>query len=162
MSNYKLEHWNPDNYSQGDSANLEDAVQEYTLYTTYMIELMIASMKPPHDKFVVIFDLKGFYLSMVTKTNVRLMIRKLIYIAQAQYPERLHKVYLVNAPFGFETAWKLIRPLLDERTAVKIQFANQESIAEDVDPSVLSVTYGGLHEEYPIPSKSIHEEAYKS
>jgi CRAL/TRIO domain len=159
ISNYKLEFWNPDTY--GDSSNMEGAVAEYTRYVCYMIELMIASMRPPHDKFVVIFDLKGFYLSMVTKSNVRQMIKKLIYVAQAQYPERLQKVYLVNAPYGFQTAWSLIRPLLDSKTSSKISFVSQESLLEDIDRSVLSKVYGGNHEEYPVPSKTIELEAYK-
>lgn len=155
ISNYKLEFWQPDKY--GD--DFDEAIEEYTRYVCYMIELMIASMKDNQERFVVLFDLTGFYMSMVTKKNVRFMIRKLIYVAQAQYPERLERVYLVNAPFGFETAWSLIKALLDSKTSSKIKFCTKEALLEDIDPEVLSVTYGGQHEEYPIPSKSIDEEA---
>jgi hypothetical protein len=159
ISNYKLQYWNPDNY--GDSDNLDDAVAEYTRFVCYMIELMIASMRPPHDKFVVIFDLKGFYLSMVTKSNIRQMIKELIYVAQAQYPERLQKVYLINAPYGFQTAWSLICPLLDTKTSSKISFVSQEVLLKDIDSAVLSTAYGGTHEEYPVPSRTIDLEAYQ-
>jgi len=157
ISNYKVEYWDPDTY--GDASKLEEAVQEYTRYVCYMIELMIVSMKPLQDKFVIVFDLTGFFLGMVTKTNIRRMIKQLIYVAQAQYPERLQKVFLVNAPFGFETAWALIRVLLDQKTASKINFVRKDQLVNDIAATVLSETYGGLHEEYPIPSKSIEEEA---
>ena len=156
ISNYKLEHWHPDLY--GNASQTDDAVEEYTRYVCYILELMIASMKPCFDRFGVIFDLNGFHFSMVTKKNVRLMIRKLIYVAQAQYPERLQKVFLVNAPYGFETAWSLIRPLLDQKTASKIRFVSKHELVNDIDSAVLSKAYGGLHEEYPVPSKSIDQE----
>lgn len=157
ISNYKLEHWHPDRY--GHASQMDEAVEEYTRYVCYIIELMIASMKPCYDRFGVIFDLNGFHFSMVTKTNVRLMIKKLIYVAQSQYPERLQKVFLVNAPYGFETAWSLIRPLLDQKTASKIRFVSKDVLVNDIDSAVLSKAYGGLHEEYPVPSKRIDEEA---
>lgn len=156
ISNYKLEYWDPDAY--GDASKLNQAVDEYTRYVCYMIELMIASMKTVQDKFVVIFDLKGFYMSMVTKTNIRLMIKRLIYVAQAQYPERLEEVFLVNAPYGFETAWCLIRPLLDQKTASKISFVTNERFVDYIDINVLSKAYGGCHEEYRVPSKTIADE----
>jgi hypothetical protein len=160
ISNYKLEYWDPNTYGV-DDGHLDEAVEEYTRYVCYMIELMICSMKSDSpDKFAVLFDLTGFYISMVTKTNVRMMIRKLIYVAQAQYPERLEHVFLVNAPFGFETAWALIKPLLDAKTASKITFTLPARLLDYIDASVLSVEYGGEHEEYPIPSKLIQEEAY--
>lgn len=119
-----------------------------------MIESMIANMKAPltPQKFVVLFDLKGFTPSLVFRKDVRLMIRKLIYVAQSQYPERLHQTLLVNAPFGFESAWRLIKPLLDEKTAAKIHFVNVESLTKEIDAEVLSKEYGGKREEYPLPS----------
>jgi hypothetical protein len=155
VSNYKLRYWEPGNLGSKDKSKdgIDDAVEEYTKYVVYMIELMIANMKasPAPQKFVVLFDLKGFTPSLVFRKDVRLMIRKLIYVAQAQYPERLHKTLLINAPFGFESAWKLIQPLLDEKTAAKIRFANVASLTEDIDSDVLSKEYGGNHDEYPIP-----------
>ena len=163
ISNYKLRYWKPgelgaatnqksEGSAQGDE--LDDAIEEYTNYVVYMIESMIAHMPglPTPQKFVVLFDLKGFTPSLVFRRDVRLMIRKLIYVAQAQYPERLHQTLLVNAPFGFEYAWRLIKPLLDEKTAAKIHFVTLDSLTQEIDEDVLSQEYGGKHEEYPIQS----------
>jgi len=154
ISNYKLSMWDPHAYADGKDAGVE----EYVRYVLYMIELMIGSMKPGQEQFVVLFDLSGFSARWVFQSNVRAMIRKLIYVAQAQYPERLHKALLVNAPYGFETAWRLIKPLLDEKTAEKILFCHSNDITKDIAPEVLCVKYGGTHEEYPIPSRPLQEE----
>jgi len=99
----------------------------------------------------VIFDLSGFYMSMALKENIRHMIYQLIYVAQAQYPERLEKVYLVNVPWGFESAYSLIKPLLDAKTASKVRFCTNDMLLDDIDADTLSVAYGGNHDEYPIP-----------
>lgn len=154
ISNYKLSKWDPHAYANGDQ---EEGVQEYVRYVLYMIELMIGSMTN-QQQFVVLFDLKGFSPRWVFQQNVRLMIRKLIYVAQAQYPERLYKVLLTNAPYGFETAWSLIKPLLDEKTAAKIHFCSEKAITNDIESQVLCVDYGGTHDEYPIPTRSLDEE----
>ena len=153
VSNYKLHCWDPHAYEDGNGG-----VEEYVRYVLYMIELMIGSMKPDQQHFVVLFDLSGFSVRWVFQTNVRTMIRKLVYVAQAQYPERLHKALLVNAPYGFETAWSLIKPLLDEKTAGKIHFCSTKQITNDIAPEVLCIDYGGTHDEYPIPSKPLQEE----
>ena len=148
LANYRLDCWNPDAY--GD--NLQDAVQEYILYICYMIEKMIQA-QTKHPRFSIIFDLSGFYMSMALKENIRHMIYQLIYVAQAQYPERLQNVYMVNAPWGFESAWSLIKPLLDAKTASKVRFCGKpEQLLNDIDADTLSVAYGGNHDEYPIPN----------
>jgi len=123
-------------------------------YVAFMIELMISNIPPPPaiQKFMLIFDLQEFYPSIVLKTNVRHMIWNLIYVAQAQYPERLHRVLLVNAPYGFAVAWRLISPHLDKKTVSKIHFVTTAQIAAEVDLSVLPIEYGGTHDEYPLPA----------
>lgn len=165
VSNYKLKHWDPNTYgSKQNTASTNNAksafaegVDEYVRYVVFMLELMIQHMQrpPTPQKFCLIFDLKGFSPSLVFRKNVRAMIVKLIYVAQAQYPERLQKVLLVNAPMGFESAWKLIKPMLDEKTASKVGFCSKLSdLLEDIDSAVLAKEYGGTHDEYPLPNCS--------
>mmetsp|Transcript_37496 Transcript_37496/g.90912 ORF Transcript_37496/g.90912 Transcript_37496/m.90912 type:complete len:380 (-) Transcript_37496:185-1324(-) len=162
VSNYKLQFWDPNAYGgsgggdddKGKSSSFEEGVDEYVRYVCFMLELMIQNMKtePVPQKFCLIFDLKGFTPSLVFRKNVRAMIVKLIYVAQSQYPERLRKVMLVNSPLGFESAWRLIKPMLDEKTASKVGFcAKLINLQEDMDVSVLPIEYGGTHHEYPLP-----------
>ena len=148
VSNYKLRHWDPDAYDD----DLDKAVQEYIYYICYMVELMIRR-GTKHHRFCIIFDLAGFSVSMAFKKNMQHMVYHLIYVAQAQYPERLERVFVVNAPWSFSTAWNLIAKLLDKKTCSKIQFCSSvEELLEDIDVETLSRAYGGTHEEYPIPT----------
>lgn len=148
VSNYKLQHWDPSAYD----------VDEYAKFVVFMMELMISKMLS-EQKFVLLFDLKGFQPFWVFRKDVRRMISKLIYIAQAQYPERLQKVFLLNSPAGFEAAWKLVRSMLDDKTAGKISFVARQrggvpfrgDLEAWIDPSVLPIEYGGLHAEYHLP-----------
>lgn len=128
-----------------------------------MLELKIAKMRPlpVPQQFIIMFDLKGFRRDMVFSYRARQMIGRLIYVAQSQYPERLRKVYMINAPYGFGTAWKLIKVLLDGKTASKVSFISGdlvEKMEEHVDAETLSITYGGKHEEYVAPSLTLSEE----
>lgn len=155
--------------TSSSSSKRDDAIDEYVRYVSYMCELMIGKMKehPTPQKFVVLFDLEGFEKSMVLSKRARGMIGKLIYVAQAQYPERLFKVYLINAPWGFSTAWKLIKPVLDEKTASKVQFVSgtgdalAKSMSDHIDENVLSTVYGGTHPEYAAPSLELCKEIEK-
>ena len=181
ISNYKIGLWKPNDYgpnptspksgyisgyfssSKESSSARDEAVDEYVRYIAYMIELMIGKMKPlpTPQQFVVLFDLEGFTTDMVLNKRARYMIARLIYVAQSQYPERLRKVYLINAPWGFSTAWKLIKALLDPKTASKVSFVSgdlAEAMSEHIDIDTLSSPYGGNHEEYRAPSLSLDEE----
>mmetsp|Transcript_10992 Transcript_10992/g.16600 ORF Transcript_10992/g.16600 Transcript_10992/m.16600 type:complete len:274 (-) Transcript_10992:176-997(-) len=147
ICNYKLKNWNPDEYD----------LDEYIKFVAYMLDLFVSEMTPGGPtQFVCLFDLEGFTVSLI-RQNVREMIRKLIYVAQAQHPERLRHVFLMNAPWGFSTAWTLISPLLDAKTAAKAFFLTGPDYSQSLDgkanisPSVLSEYYGGGHAEYPLP-----------
>ena len=140
-----------------------EAVHEYVRYIAYMIELMIGKMTPlpSPQQFVVLFDLKGFTTDLLFNKKAREMIKRLIYVAQSQYPERLRKVYLINAPWGFSTAWKLIESILDPKTTSKISFASGDlvkAMGDHLDKDTLSVSYGGSHKEYNTPSLSLQDE----
>ncbi|GKV44573.1 hypothetical protein SLEP1_g51738 [Rubroshorea leprosula] len=42
-------------------------------------------------------------------------------IDDLNYPEKTNTYYIVNAPYVFSACWKVVRPLLQERTKKKIQ-----------------------------------------
>jgi hypothetical protein len=156
MSNYKLRDWDPDSYGihddvEGNNYAFDTALDEYVRYVIFMIELMISNMRSlPNipQQFVVLFDSDGFTPRLIFRANVQTMIQKLIDVAQAQYPVRLRTVLLINPPFGFGAAWKLIRPLHDEKTASKIHFTKRlKDLTASIDPSVLSEEYSGTHQQ---------------
>ena len=44
---------------------------------------------------------------------------------QDYYPERLGKLFIVNAPYIFMKVWKIIYPFIDNKTKKKVMFQIQ-------------------------------------
>jgi hypothetical protein len=54
------------------------------------------------------------------------MIKEMLAMLKDHYPERLHRVYLVDAPVVFRALWSLIKPFVDPVTKTKFQFVTGE------------------------------------
>ena len=65
-----------------------------------------------------IMDLKGVGLSKVS--SVYGYVKEASAISQNYYPERLGKLYLINAPWGFSSVFGIIKGFLDPVTVQKI------------------------------------------
>ena len=65
-----------------------------------------------------IMDLKGVGLSKVS--SVYSYVKEASGISQNYYPERLGKLYLINAPWGFSSVFSVIKGFLDPVTVSKI------------------------------------------
>ncbi|CAL0325252.1 unnamed protein product [Lupinus luteus] len=63
------------------------------------------------------------------------------------YPKRLGKLLVVHAPYMFMKVWKLIYPVLDDKTKKKIIFIENKKLKstmmEDIDENQLPEIYGG-------------------
>ena len=66
-----------------------------------------------------IMDLKGVGLSNVS--SVYGYVQKASAISQNYYPERMGKLYLINAPWGFSGVFGMVKKFLDPVTVAKIQ-----------------------------------------
>ena len=65
-----------------------------------------------------IMDLKGVGLSKVS--SVYGYVKQASAISQNYYPERLGKLYLINAPWGFSSVFSVVKGFLDPVTVQKI------------------------------------------
>ena len=65
-----------------------------------------------------ILDLKGVGISRVS--SVYGYVKQASAISQNYYPERLGKLYLINAPWGFSSVFSVIKGFLDPVTVGKI------------------------------------------
>lgn len=54
-------------------------------------------------------------------------VREMLEMLKDHYPERLHRVFLVDAPVVFRALWSLIKPFVDPVTKTKFQFVTGES-----------------------------------
>lgn len=65
------------------------------------------------------------------------VIQHMLVMLRDHYPERLHRVYLVDAPVLFRALWSLIKPFVDPVTKTKFQFITGEVQREQVFGEIL-------------------------
>jgi hypothetical protein len=61
------------------------------------------------------------------------------------YPKRLGQVLLVDAPWGFEPGWQLVKPWLQKYAAL-VRFVSTKEVAEQYFiPSTVPADFTGSH-----------------
>ncbi|EEB08586.1 sec14 cytosolic factor family Sec14 [Schizosaccharomyces japonicus yFS275] len=91
-----------------------------------------------------IMDLKGVGLTSIH--SVYSYVKQASRISQDYYPERMGKLYLVNAPWGFSSAFNLIKGFLDEDTVKKIHVLGssyQKHLLAQIPAENLPLRFGG-------------------
>jgi len=75
---------------------------------------------------------------------------KIVQCYEANYPENMHQLFVVNAPDFFAMIFAVVKPFLSEKTAQKIHVFKcneaplmKKAILEHVDASQLPLHYGG-------------------
>lgn len=91
-----------------------------------------------------IMDLKGVGLSKVS--SVYGFVRQVSAISQNYYPERLGKLYMINAPWGFASVFSVVKGFLDPVTVNKIHILGtgyQSELLSQVPKENLPKAFGG-------------------
>jgi len=91
-----------------------------------------------------IMDLKGVGISKVS--SVYGYVKQASAISQNYYPERLGKLYLINAPWGFSSVFGVVKGFLDPVTVQKIHVLGggyQRDLLSQVPPENLPKQFGG-------------------
>ncbi len=91
-----------------------------------------------------IMDLKGVGLSRVS--SVYGYVKQASAISQNYYPERLGKMYLINAPWGFSSVFSVVKGFLDPVTVEKIHVLGssyQKELLSQVPAENLPKEFGG-------------------
>ena len=98
------------------------------------------------DKHTVIMDLSGLGFSHLNLKALSLL-KSLSDLDQAYYPEILHRLFVVNAPYIFTSLWSMVKLWLDERVLKKIFVLKQSEmknvLLEYIDSKSLPEMYGG-------------------
>ncbi|KAI9731968.1 MAG: cytosolic factor, phosphatidylinositol/phosphatidylcholine transfer protein [Cirrosporium novae-zelandiae] len=94
-----------------------------------------------------IMDLKGVGVTRIP--SVYGYVKQASAISQNYYPERLGKLYLINAPWGFSSVFSVVKSFLDPVTVQKIHVLGsgyQKELLEQVPKENLPKAFGGTCE----------------
>ncbi|WOL19194.1 hypothetical protein Cni_G27991 [Canna indica] len=70
------------------------------------------------DTCIKVLDMTGLKLSALSQIKLLTTIST---VDDLNYPEKTGTYYIVNAPYIFSACWKVVKPLLQERTRRKVQ-----------------------------------------
>ncbi|XP_074320112.1 SEC14 cytosolic factor-like [Silene latifolia] len=109
-------------HSTYDQASVHYYVQSHIQMNEYRdrVVLPLASQKHgrPINTCLKVLDMTGLKLSALNQVKLLTVIST---IDDLNYPEKTDTYYIVNAPYIFSACWKVVKPLLQERTRKKIQ-----------------------------------------
>ena len=91
-----------------------------------------------------IMDLKG--VGLYNMNSVYGYVKQASAISQNYYPERLGKLYLINAPWGFSSIFHVVKGFLDAVTVEKIQVLGsnyQHELLKQIPKQNLPKMFGG-------------------
>ncbi len=129
--------------------DIEDSTEVALFFVAYMDSLCRYCQKVGKYEFVVVCDYSGFSI----RNNFSMSLTRLmIAILQEQYPETLYRLLVINTPFGYNTIWNFISPLIEDRVKTKMKILKQqEELLDYINADQLEITYGGNHSIYPVP-----------
>ncbi|ODV95223.1 hypothetical protein PACTADRAFT_68296 [Pachysolen tannophilus NRRL Y-2460] len=126
---------------------LKNLVWEYESFVRFRLPACSRKVGSLIETSCTILDIKGISLSAASQ--VLSYVREASYIGQNYYPERMGKFYVINAPFGFSTAFRLFKPFLDPVTVSKIFILGssyKSELLKQIPPENLPTKFGGTSE----------------
>jgi hypothetical protein len=116
---------------------------EKLLFMVYKIMTAISSCDESRgvEKMVWICDLSGY--NMRYNGSIAFAL-SLLHTLQDHFPERLGRVFFLDSPWVFRTAYKALVPFLNEVTKQKFVFSDDKSVLfETIDRSQVEQRFGG-------------------
>ncbi|KAI9161288.1 hypothetical protein LWI28_016039 [Acer negundo] len=105
-----------------DKASVHYYVQSHIQINEYRDCVILPSASKKHGRPITtcikVLDMTGLKLSALSQIKLLTIIST---IDDLNYPEKTNTYYIVNAPYIFSACWKVVKPLLQERTRKKIQ-----------------------------------------
>ncbi|XP_022944789.1 phosphatidylinositol/phosphatidylcholine transfer protein SFH11-like isoform X1 [Cucurbita moschata] len=105
-----------------DKASVNYYVQSHIQINEYRDRVILPSASKKYGRpittCVKVLDMTGLKLSSLSQIKLLTIIST---IDDLNYPEKTNTYFIVNAPYIFSSCWKVVKPLLQERTRKKIQ-----------------------------------------
>lgn len=97
------------------------------------------------EAITLIYDCEGLGVKHLWKPALEIYT-DILTMFEENYPESLHKVFLIKAPMIFPMAFNLVKHFLSEETRRKIIVVGsnwKEVLQEHIDPAEIPMIYGG-------------------
>ncbi|KAF0686201.1 Aste57867_21987 [Aphanomyces stellatus] len=123
----------------------DDIVRTHTQMVEYQFHVLALEdeTETTLPKITIIYDLVNIGFNTFS-TEMFSAIQQISALNQDHYPETLHKVYIVNAPFFFYAIHKLIEVFLPDAIRNKINFVGSlDELQDAVDADSLPTFLGG-------------------
>ncbi|XP_073048029.1 SEC14 cytosolic factor-like [Primulina eburnea] len=124
-----------------DQASVHYYIQSHIQINEYRDRVILPAATKKYGKHVnkciKILDMTGLRLSALNQIKILTLISS---IDDLNYPEKTLTYYIVNAPYVFSACWKVVKPLLQERTRRKIDVlsgSGQDELLKIMDYSSL-------------------------
>uniref|UniRef100_A0A7N0TY54 CRAL-TRIO domain-containing protein n=1 Tax=Kalanchoe fedtschenkoi TaxID=63787 RepID=A0A7N0TY54_KALFE len=105
-----------------DKQSVNYYVQSHIQMNEYRDRVLLPAAAKKCGKYVgtcvKVLDMTGLRLSALNNIKLLTVISS---IDDLNYPEKTDTYYIVNAPYIFSACWKVVKPLLQERTRRKVQ-----------------------------------------
>ncbi|KAK9077616.1 hypothetical protein SSX86_005953 [Deinandra increscens subsp. villosa] len=105
-----------------DKASIHYYVQSHIQINEFRDRVVLPSATKKFERHVStcvkVLDMTGLKLAHLNQIKLLTVISN---IDDLNYPEKTDTYYIVNAPYVFSACWKVVKPLLQERTRKKVQ-----------------------------------------
>lgn len=105
-----------------DKASVHYYVQSHIQINEYRDRVVLPAATRKHGRHIgtciKVLDMTGLKLSALSQIKLLTMIST---VDDLNYPEKTDTYYIANAPYIFSACWKVVKPLLQERTRKKVQ-----------------------------------------
>lgn len=105
-----------------DKASIHYYVQSHIQINEYRDRVILPAATKKNGRYigkcVKVLDMSGLKLSALNQIKLLTTIST---IDDLNYPEKTITYYIVNVPYVFSACWKVVKPLLQERTKLKVQ-----------------------------------------
>ncbi|CAN1336582.1 Phosphatidylinositol/phosphatidylcholine transfer protein SFH1 [Linum perenne] len=112
-----------------DKASVHYYVQSHIQLNEYRDRVILPSASKKYGRPITtcikVLDMTGLKLSALNQIKLMTVIST---VDDLNYPEKTNTYYIVNAPYIFSACWKVVKPLLQERTRKKVQIMDISSL----------------------------------
>ena len=93
-----------------------------------------------YRRHVVLVDCSGLGRGVMSCVGA---FKRVSAIAGANYPDTVHRLFIVNAPWIFSLVFKMVKPFIDPITVQKVQLLTLEELFDHVPRAAIPKSMGG-------------------